>query len=140
MSIDALLDDFEFIDDWEERYKYVIELGRKLPPLPEEVYRDENKVQGCASQVWLISELDDSQSPPRLYFRGDSDAHIVKGLLSILLELYSGQTPTYILETDAHAIFKRIGLEEHLTSQRANGLASMIKTMKAHAAGVAEAA
>ena len=132
MSLQSLIDDFAFLDDWEDRYKYVIELGKALPPLPEEAYSDENKVQGCASQVWIITEKTDG-APERMVFHGDSDAHIVKGLLAILLQVYSGKSADEILATDAHGIFQKIGLEEHLSAQRAGGLASMIKTVRSHA-------
>ena len=133
MSAETIRDDFAYLDDWEDRYRYVIELGRKLPPLPEQDYTEANKVQGCASQVWLTAETDRTGGAPVMRFHGDSDAHIVKGLLAILLELCSGKSADEVLSTDAHAFFRELGLEEHLSAQRANGLASMVKTMKAHA-------
>lgn len=128
-TIDDIYADFEFLDDWEDRYRYLIELGRKLPPLPENLINDENKVRGCVSQVWLDSQTDDAE-PPHLNFRGDSDAHIVKGLVAVALALFSGKTAPRIIETDAEAAFARLGLAEHLTPQRSNGLRSMVGRIK----------
>jgi cysteine desulfuration protein SufE len=133
-SFDQLLDDFEFLDDWEERYKYVIELGRALEPLEDEARIPGNKVQGCASQVWLVSETDNSGARPVLTFRGDSDALIVKGLIAILHILLSGKAPRDIIETDVQAALGKLGLHEALTPQRSNGLAAMISRLKADAA------
>ena len=133
-SFDQLLDDFEFLDDWEERYKYVIELGRALDPLEDEARTSGNKVQGCASQVWLVSETDSSGASPVLTFRGDSDALIVKGLIAILHILLSGRAPRDIIETDVQAALGKLGLHEALTPQRSNGLAAMITRLKADAA------
>ncbi|MEX0838090.1 MAG: SufE family protein [Parvibaculum sp.] len=134
MSIQDLIDDFAFLDDWEERYRYVIELGRELEPLSEAEHAPENKVQGCVSQVWLISEpVKGADGAPRLHFRGDSDAHIVRGLIAILMRLYSDRTPAEILEIDARAIFGQLGLDAHLTPQRSNGLYSMVARIEADA-------
>ncbi len=133
-SFEQLLDDFEFLDDWEERYKYVIELGRALEPLEDEARTPDNKVQGCASQVWLVSETDRSGANPVLKFRGDSDALIVKGLIAILHILLSGRAPRDIIETDVQAALGKLGLHEALTPQRSNGLAAMISRLKADAA------
>jgi cysteine desulfuration protein SufE len=134
MSIQDLIDDFAFLDDWEERYRYVIELGRELEPLSEAEHASENKVQGCVSQVWLVSEpAKGADGAPRLHFRGDSDAHIVRGLIAILMRLYSDRTPAEILEIDARAIFGQLGLDEHLTPQRSNGLYSMVARIEADA-------
>ena len=133
-SFDQLLDDFEFLDDWEERYKYVIELGRALEPLEDEARTPGTKVQGCASQVWLVSETDRSGASPVLTFRGDSDALIVKGLIAILHILLSGKAPRDIIETDVQAALGKLGLHEALTPQRSNGLAAMISRLKADAA------
>jgi cysteine desulfuration protein SufE len=127
MTIDRIIEDFELLDSWEDRYRYVIELGRKLAPLPEAEHNDKNKVLGCASQVWLVSETKPGPSGPALEFTGDSDAHIVKGLIAILFALYSGQPARKILDTDAHAVFKQLGLGEHLTPQRSNGFRSMVE-------------
>ena len=129
MTIEQLYDDFEFIDDWEERYRYVIELGRNLPDISEDLKTDANKVRGCASQVWLVA----GSKADKLNFQGDSDAHIVKGLLAILIMLYSKKTAQQVLEIDAKAVFHKLGLEEHLSAQRANGLAAMIERVKTYA-------
>jgi len=133
-SFDQLLDDFEFLEDWEERYKYVIELGRALESLEEQARVPENKVQGCASQVWLVSETGTVNNQPALIFRGDSDALIVKGLIAILHILLSGRPPREIVETDVQKELGRLGLHEALTPQRSNGLAAMITRLKADAA------
>ena len=134
--IDQIFDDFEFIEDWEERYRYVIELGRTLEPLPDDARNDRNKVQGCVSQVWL--ETLPLGPGGELSFRGDSDAIIVRGLIAILFALYSGRTAREILDTDAEAAFGRLGLKEHLTPQRSNGLAAMVARVKRDAAAAAE--
>jgi cysteine desulfuration protein SufE len=139
-SADEILSNFEFLDDWEERYRYLIELGRMMPPLPAEAHTDENKVMGCASQVWLESRIEDGQGEPVLRLRGDSDAHIVRGLIALLLALLSGRPASEIAEADPQPIFKALGLAEHLTPQRSNGLRSMVERIKrdarAAAAGV----
>jgi cysteine desulfuration protein SufE len=135
MSVQQILDDFELLDSWDDRYRYVIELGRTLPEFPEAARNDRNKVQGCASQVWLVSETQPAKNGggPVVEFRGDSDAHIVKGLIAILLALYSGQPAKTILDRDAVAVFDRLGLGEHLTPQRSNGFRSMVERIRAHA-------
>jgi cysteine desulfuration protein SufE len=138
MTIDEIIDGFEFIDDWEERIRYLIELGRELDPLPENSHTPENKVQGCASQVWLETTVGDGPNP-RLSFRGDSDAHLVKGLVAITIALYSGRTAREILATDAGETFDRIKLRDHLTPQRSNGLRSMVERIKREAAAAAAA-
>jgi len=136
ISIEDLIDDFSFLDDWEERYRYVIELGKKLEPLSEAEHSSANKVQGCVSQVWLTSatQANSEGANPRLVFRGDSDAFIVRGLIAIVLRIYSGQPAQTILDTDARAIFEKLGLNEHLSPQRSNGLYSMVERVKADAA------
>lgn len=128
-SIENLQADFELLDDWEERYRYVIELGRLLPPLDEKWRTPASKVSGCASQVWIHAE----RHGPVLTFSGDSDALIVKGLIAIVFMIFSGKTPEEILAIDAGAIFARLGLKDHLTPQRSNGLASMVARIKADA-------
>lgn len=133
MDADSLIADFELLDDWEDRYRFVIELGRALPPFPEAERTEANKVQGCASQVWLTSRTRAGDAGMVLDFQGDSDAHIVRGLVAVLLMVVSGKSPRAILETDALALFRRIGLEGHLTPQRSNGLASMVKRIRADA-------
>ena len=131
-SLDKILDDFEFLDDWEDRYRYVIELGKALPDLAEENKSAANKVQGCASQVWLVSHSDGA-SDPVLTFEGDSDAHIVRGLVAIVLAVYSGKHASEIAGLDAIEVFGKIGLVEHLSAQRANGLRSMINRIRSEA-------
>jgi cysteine desulfuration protein SufE len=133
-SIDTIVEDFAVLDDWDDRYRYVIELGRKLAPLDESDRIDRNKVQGCASQVWLATTVQpDGAQGPILTFIGDSDAHIVKGLIAILLATYSGRHAGEILSTDAVALFERLGLREHLTPQRSNGFRSMVERIKSDA-------
>jgi cysteine desulfuration protein SufE len=134
MSIEEIIDNFSLLDDWDDRYRYVIELGRNLAPLPDEVRSDANKVQGCASQVWLDTKIEpNGKGGPVLTFRGDSDAHIVRGLIAILFALYSGKPARDILRTDAIALFERLALREHLTPQRSNGFRSMVERIKSEA-------
>ena len=133
LSIKEIIENFSFIDDWEERYRYVIELGRDLDPLPADEMTDANKVQGCVSQVWLKTELSGPSDNPILTFHGDSDAHIVKGLVAITLATFSGQPAKRIIETDVEDIFKEIGLRDHLTPQRSNGLSAMVGRIKSDA-------
>ena len=121
-DLQSLADEFELLGDWEERYRYVIELGRELAPLTDAERSEANKVRGCASQVWLVTE---PQANGVLKFRGDSDAHIVRGLIAILLRLFSGRKPAEILAFDAKAAFEKLGLSGALSSQRSNGLAAM---------------
>jgi cysteine desulfuration protein SufE len=142
MTIDEIIENFSFLDDWDDRYRYVIELGRELAPLPDAARAERNKVQGCASQVWLETQVEpDGAAGPTLSFVGDSDAHIVRGLIAILFAIYSGKPARDILSTDAVAIFERLGLREHLTPQRSNGFRSMVERIKTDAqAALAEAA
>jgi cysteine desulfuration protein SufE len=134
MTIDEIRENFSLLDEWDDRYRYVIELGRTLAPMPEEEHSAANKVQGCTSQVWLSRKLDRAgNGEPRLHYLGDSDAHIVRGLIAILLTLYSDRTPKEILATDAAAIFDEFGFREHLTPQRSNGLRSMIERIRSDA-------
>ena len=137
--IDAALDDlaaeFDLLGDWEERYRYVIELGRELAPLSDAERSEANKVRGCASQVWLVTEpLGDG----RVRFRGDSDAHIVRGLIAILMRLYADRTPAEILAFDANAALASLGLSGALSTQRANGLASMVARIRRDADALAQ--
>jgi cysteine desulfuration protein SufE len=134
-----ILADFELLDDWEDRYRYVIELGRKLEPLPESARTPENKVQGCVSQVWLSTHVDPSGGAPRLSFIGDSDAHIVRGLIAILFALYSGKTATDIVGIDAAERLGLLHLNEHLTPQRSNGLMAMVKRIRTDAEAALDA-
>jgi cysteine desulfuration protein SufE len=133
-TIDEIADNFTLLDEWDDRYRYVIELGRTLQPLPEGAHTDANKVQGCASQVWLLTHVkQDGAAGPVLTFEGDSDAHIVRGLVAILLALYSGKSAREILAIDAIALFDSIGLRENLTPQRSNGLRSMVERIRSEA-------
>ena len=133
-SIDEIIENFDLLEEWDDRYRYLIELGRTLPPLPEAARSDANKVQGCASQVWLSTSVKPNGSTgPVLAFDGDSDAHIVRGLIAILLTLYSRHTPQQILATDALALFDELGFREHLTPQRSNGLRSMVERIRSDA-------
>jgi cysteine desulfuration protein SufE len=134
MTIDEIRDNFALLDDWDDRYRYVIELGRTLDPMPEAEHSAANKVQGCASQVWLSKHVErGSASEPRLKYLGDSDAHIVRGLIAILLTLYSRRTPQEILGVDALAVFNEFGFREHLTPQRSNGLRAMVERIRSDA-------
>ena len=132
-TIDEIRDNFELLEEWDDRYRYVIELGRTLVPMPEAEHSAENKVQGCTSQVWLSKQVDHKGGERRLNYLGDSDAHIVRGLVAILLTLYSGHTPQEILATDAIAVFDEFGFREHLTPQRSNGLRAMVERIRADA-------
>jgi cysteine desulfuration protein SufE len=134
-TIDEIIDNFSLLDEWDDRYRYLIELGRTLAPLPEAARSDANKVQGCASQVWLDTRVAGDADGPVLTFLGDSDAHIVRGLIAILLALYSGKPARAILARDALAVFDQLGLRDHLTPQRSNGLRAMVERMRAEAHG-----
>jgi cysteine desulfuration protein SufE len=130
-SIDEIIENFDLLEEWDDRYRYLIELGRTLPPLPEAARSDANKVQGCASQVWLSTTVKPNGSTgPVLAFDGDSDAHIVRGLIAILFALYSGKGAKDILSTDAVALFEKLGLRDHLTPQRSNGFRSMVDRIR----------
>ena len=130
-ELDALAAEFEALDDWEDRYRYIIDLGRELEPLSEAEHADANKVRGCASQVWLVTE---PGADGALHYRGDSDAHIVRGLIAILLRLYSDRRPQEILSFDANAAYERLGLAGALSAQRSNGLFSMVERIRKAAA------
>ena len=132
-TIDEIRDNFEILDEWDDRYRYVIELGRTLEPMPEAEHSAANKVNGCVSQVWLQKLVERDGGAPILKYRGDSDAHIVRGLVAIVLSLYSGRTPQQILATDAIAVFDEFGFRDHLTPQRSNGLRSMVERIRADA-------
>jgi cysteine desulfuration protein SufE len=139
MTIENIIADFDLLDEWDDRYRYIIELGRSLMPLPEEAHTAENKVRGCASQVWLSTEVD-PDGERRLHFLGDSDAHIVRGLVAIALAIFDGKTPAEIAAIDPEKIFARLGLREHLTAQRSNGLRALVDRIKADAAAARAAA
>ena len=126
--VDEIVANFELLDDWEERYRYLIELGRMLPTLPPEAHSDANKVQGCASQVWLDRRIEPAAPAPILHWRGDSDAHIVRGLIALLLALFSGKPASEVLAIDALVLFRGLGLSEHLTRVR-----SMVERIRSDA-------
>ncbi len=134
MAIDEIIENFALLEDWDDRYRYLIELGRSLPEMPDRAHNDTNKVQGCASQVWLETSMrPNGKGGLVLTFVGDSDAHIVRGLIAVLLALYSGKSAQDILATDAIELFNRLGLREHLTPQRSNGFRSMVERIRADA-------
>ena len=132
-DIEDIIENFSLLDDWDDRYRYVIELGRGLIPLSDAERSDANKVQGCTSQVWLATTVQRSSDGPMLDFVGDSDAHIVRGLVAILLAMVSGRSASEILGADPIALFEKLGLREHLTPQRSNGFRSMVSRIKADA-------
>ncbi len=133
-DIAEIIDNFSLLDEWDDRYRYLIELGRDLVPLSEAAHSDANKVQGCASQVWLDTTVrPNGAGGPILTFVGDSDAHIVRGLIAILFAMYSGKSAKDILAIDAIASFEKMGMREHLTPQRSNGFRSMVERMRSDA-------
>jgi cysteine desulfuration protein SufE len=140
-DIAEIIDNFSLLDDWDDRYRYLIELGRQLPPLAPTAYTDANKVQGCASQVWLDTQVrPNGAGGPILTFAGDSDAHIVRGLIAVLFAMFSDRPAKDILATDAVALFDEMGLREHLTPQRSNGFRSMVERIRAEAQAALAAA
>jgi cysteine desulfuration protein SufE len=139
-DFESIADDFAFLDDWEDRYRYVIELGRKMPPLDDALKVPATKVDGCASQVWLHAEIDGQGPTARFGFRGDSDAMIVRGLIAVLRALYCGLPPGEVLRVDAQAELGRLGLDAHLSSQRSNGLRAMVARLRGLAEERASAA
>ena len=126
-QIEQLKTTFEMLPDWEERYRFIIDLGRKLEPLEDDERNEATRVRGCMSQVWLIADEEDDD---KLHFRGDSDAHIVRGLIGVLLMIYSDKTPQEIAEIDINQIFADLNLEQHITMNRRNGLYSMVETIQ----------
>ena len=139
-TFESIRDDFALLDEWEDRYRYVIELGHSLEPLPEEAHNDVNKVRGCVSQVWLErEERTDPDGRTILRYRGDSNSHLVRGLIAIALALYSDQPPQQIRATDALGAFRELGLEQHLTPQRSNGVRAMVDRIRADAAAAVAA-
>jgi cysteine desulfuration protein SufE len=135
-EIDEISQEFALLSDWEERYGHVIEQGRALEPLSAEEHNEATRVRGCASQVWLVCEQRPG-APEKLYFRGDSDAHLVRGLIALLLRVYSGRTPAEILSVDARLMFEQLGLGEALTPQRSNGFHAMVGRIRNYAAAAA---
>ncbi|MEO3429175.1 SufE family protein [Pelagibius sp. CAU 1746] len=135
--VEELIGNFSFLDDWEDRFRYVIDLGRKLEPMDEALKTEETKVRGCTSQVWIVDEVRPG-TPPTLHFIADSDAHIVKGLIAVLMEIYDGRTPEEILAVDIKGAIGQLGFEQHLSPNRANGLFSMVERIRALAAKEAQ--
>jgi cysteine desulfuration protein SufE len=129
-SNNEIIENFGFLEDWEDRYRYLIELGKDLPELAESERTEDNRVKGCASQVWVVTSVDRTGLEPVLSFKGQSDAHIVKGLVALTLALYSDKTAREILSIDALDLFRRLGLAEHLTPQRSNGVRSMVERIR----------
>lgn len=129
MSIDTLIDDFSFLESWEDRYKYLIELGSKLPHFDEEKKKEEWKISGCQSQVWIIPHFDNNM----LYFEGDSDAIIVRGIIAVVLEIFKDKSVQEIFDIDVEEIFDKLGLREHITPNRRSGMLSMVDKMKYYA-------
>lgn len=139
-TVEDIVENFDLLDEWDDRYRYLIELGRELEPLPEAAHNEDNKVRGCASQVWVETSVSRKDGEPVLTFRGDSDAHIVRGLVYVVLALYSGRDAQDILRTDAQALFQKLGLDAHLTPQRSNGVRSMVERIKSDARAALAAA
>lgn len=135
----TIVETFDLLDDWEDRYRYLIDLGRDLPPFPETERRDERLVPGCMSRVWMVARPS-SGAPPQLEFLADSDAHLVKGLIAVLLAAYSGKTPDEVAALDIHALFSKLGLSEHLSTNRRNGFFSMVERIQREAAAAQAAA
>jgi cysteine desulfuration protein SufE len=137
-DIETISDDFAVMDDWEDRYRYLIDLGRDLAPYPDELRDAEHKVSGCASQVWLDASAS-AEADPVITFRGDSDAHIVRGLVAVMIALLSGRKASDIVSIDVEAVFRKLGLDSHLSQQRANGLRAMVRRMKQEASAAGSA-
>ena len=133
-TIEKIRDDFAFLEDWEDRYRYIIEIGRSLEAMDDSARNESTKVKGCVSQVWIESERRaNSDGQTTLHFRGDSDSHLVRGLIGIALAIYSDRTPRDIIAEDAMSTFRELGLEQHLTPQRSNGVRAMIERLRSEA-------
>jgi cysteine desulfuration protein SufE len=130
-DFERIVDDFELLDEWEDRYRYVIDLGKAMPPLDQALRSPATRVEGCASQVWIAPRLDGTGAAARFEFDGDSDAMIVRGLIAVLHSLYAGLAPTEVIEVDAPAELGRLGLDQHLSSQRSNGVRAMVQRIQA---------
>ncbi|MEZ6047757.1 MAG: SufE family protein [Planctomycetaceae bacterium] len=130
VTLDEIYEDFEDLQDWEARCDYLIDLGFELPEFPANLKTEENRVHGCQSMVWLTAELNKAHDPPVMEIQADSDAMIVKGLIGVILAIYSGQPPEKVIETDVEEIFARLGLTRHLSSARRNGLFGMVKRIR----------
>lgn len=129
-EFEDLVETFGFLEDWEDRYRHVIDMGKALPPLAEAERVPATKVEGCASQVWLVPEIEGAGSAAVLTFRGESDAMIVRGLIAVLQTLYSGLTVAQAVDVDAEAELGRLGLQDHLSAQRSNGLRAMVSRIR----------
>ena len=127
--VQEVIENFSFLEDWEDRFRYLIDLGRKLPPMDEALKTEDTKVRGCTSQVWIVDEVAPG-TPPTLHFKADSDAHIVKGLIAVLLSIYDGRSPEEILAVDIKDTIGKLGFEQHLSPNRANGLFSMVERIR----------
>lgn len=134
-TYEELKDDFSFLDDWEERYRYIIDLGRHLPLMDAALKTEETLVPGCTSRVWMISTVT-KDAPPLIHFVADSDAHIVRGLIGVLFILFSGKTAQEILAIDIHDVFQTLGLEDHISPNRRNGFFSMVGRIRSTAQGL----
>lgn len=130
MSVDRVITAFEMMPSWQERYRLIIDMGRKLPQLPDEHYVDENLLDGCMSKVWMTAQLDTSQDPPVMRYQADSDSQIVKGLIAIVFEVFNGKPPEEIVTTDVESVFRKLELEQHISSGRRNGLSSMVRRVR----------
>lgn len=139
-DFEEIAENFSFLDDWEDRYRYVIELGKDMPPLPEALRVPATRVDGCASQVWIVPQVEGEGAEAEISFQGDSDAMIVRGLIAVLIALYSGKTAAEIARIDPSAALARLGLDQHLSAQRSNGLRAMIARVQGIAAQASEAA
>ena len=126
-KFDSIVEDFEFLEDWEDRYKYIIDLGASLAPLSQEEHREDTRIRGCASQVWIVF---DKASADRVSFRGDSDAHIVRGLVALMIVLFSGKSAVEIQNLNAKDALARLDLQDHISPQRSNGVMSMVTKIK----------
>ena len=133
MTLDEIVENFELLDEMDDRYRYLIELGRDLEPLDEAAHNEDNKVRGCASKVWVDTRATGSGDDLRLHLRGDSDAHIVKGLIRLVFAQYNDRAPSEIVETDIEPLFERLGMSQHITRQRTNGVRAMVDRIKADA-------
>lgn len=129
MSVEELIENFDLLDEWDERYQYIIELGDQLDEMPAELKNEQTRVEGCVSNVWLVSNVQPGV-PPRIQFIADSDSQIVRGLVAMLLMVYSGRTPQEIIDVDIDAVFERVGLKQHLSRSRSNGLRSMVRRIR----------
>ena len=130
LSLEEVIENFEFLDDWEDRYRYLIDLGKGLPDLDEHYKTEDYRVRGCTSQVWLVASVSDQESGKLMNYKADSDAHIVRGLVALVLIAFSEKSPQAVLDVDIEDVFKQLGLEKHLSFNRRNGFFSMVERVK----------